>query len=188
MRCFLAIELPASVRDLLAGLQERLRELGRAVRWTRVEHIHLTLKFLGEVPDRDVAGVCDAAARVAVRFEPFELAVGGTGCFPPRGAARIVWTGIDGPPQPLIDCHRAGEQAYADLGFKPENRKYSPHLTIGRVRDARASQEIRAAVEREADFSAGSFPVEELVMFQSVLRPTGPIYTAISRPPLGRVQ
>jgi len=184
----LVVELPASVRDQLARLQERFRGLGRAVRWTRVEQIHLTLKFLGDVPDCDVPAVCDAAAKVAARFEPFELTVARTGCFPPRGAARIVWAGIDGPPQPLIDCHRACEQAYADLGFKPEGRPFSPHLTIGRVRDAHTSHEIRAAVDAESAFSAGSFPVDELVMFESVLRPVGPIYTAISRVPLAQAE
>lgn len=185
MRCFLAIELSAEIHRRLAGLQERLGSLGRAVRWTRTDQIHLTLKFLGEVADDRVPSVCDAAAAVADRYEPFELEVGETGCFPAAGAARIVWVGVVNPPPALIDCQQACEKAYAKLGFKPENRKYIPHLTIGRVRDPRASREIRAAVEAEASFSAGSLLARELVMFQSVLSPKGPTYTVISRAPLG---
>ena len=184
MRCFVAIELPQTVHDNLARLQERLGSLGRAVRWTRVEQIHLTVKFLGDVPDERVPAVCEAAVAVAQCFGPFELEVRGAGCFPPGGAARIVWAGITGPPPALIECQQACEQAYAKLGFKPEGRKYHAHLTIGRVRDAGASRAIRAAVEREASFLAGAFAAGELVVFQSVLRPAGPTYTVISRAPL----
>ena len=185
MRCFVAIELPKEVRDGLAGLQERLHSLGRAVRWTRVEQIHLTLKFLGEVPDEKVPAVCDAATAVAARYEPFDLEVGKTGCFPPSGPARIVWAGIANAPPALIDCQEACEQAYAELGFKPEKRTYHPHLTVGRVRDTRDSRDIRAAVEGEAAFSAGSFVAQELVLFQSILRPTGATHIVIARAPLG---
>ncbi len=185
MRCFLAIELPADVRDRLAELQERLSSLGRAVRWMRSDQIHLTLKFLGEVPDEKVPSVCQAAATVAGEYGPFELELRGTGCFPPGGQARIVWAGIIDPPQTLIDCQRACEQACAELGFKKENRKYVPHLTVGRVRDSRASREIRAAVECESQFSAGPFVAGELVLFQSILRPSGPTYHVVSRAGLG---
>ena len=184
MRCFLAIELPQEVRDGLARLQERLSSVGRAVRWTRTDQIHLTLKFLGEVPDDNVPAVCEAAGAVAKRFAPFEFEVGGSGCFPPGGAARIVWAGIPDPPQTLIDCQRACEQAYGELGFKQENRQYHPHLTIGRVRDPGASRQIRAAVESEGEFSAGSLAADELVLFQSILRPSGPTHLIISRAPL----
>ena len=184
MRCFVAIELPQEVRDGLAGLQERLSSVGRAVRWTRTDQIHLTLKFLGELPDDKVPALCEAAGGVARRFAPFEFEVGGTGCFPPGGAARIVWAGVLDPPQALIDCQEACEQAYGALGFKRENRRFHPHLTVGRVRDPRASREIRAAVESEGQFSAGGFVADELVLFQSILSPTGPTYVVISRAPL----
>lgn len=183
MRCFVAIELPPQVHDRLADLQNRLGTVGRAVRWTRVDQIHLTVKFLGDVPDDQVPAVCAAAKEVARRFDPFPLDVRGAGCFPPAGQARIVWAGIAEAPQPLADCQEACEQAYAALGFKPEGRRFHPHLTIGRVRDARASRDIRAAVEKEAAFPAGTFTAGELTVFQSVLRPTGPTYTVIARAP-----
>jgi len=183
MRCFLAIELPEEIRDQLDRLQERLGSQVRGVRWTRTDHIHLTVKFLGEVPDRDIPSVCDVAATVAARYAPFELEVGRTGCFPPRGPARIVWVGIPNPPQVLIDCQRACEEGCAELGFKAEHRPYHPHLTVGRVKDPHANQDIRLAVENEQRFEAGRFPAEELVLFQSVLERSGPIHTVISQSP-----
>ena len=103
------------------------------------------------------------------------------GCFPPGGAARIIWVSVGEPPQTLLDCQQACEQGYAELGFKKEKRKYSPHLTIGRVRDFGASGRIRAAVENESNFKTGSFVADELVLFQSVLKPSGPVHTVISR-------
>jgi 2'-5' RNA ligase len=185
MRCFLAIELPRETRDRLAALQRRLSVLDRDVRWTKVDQIHLTVKFLGEVPDADVGQMCSSAATVARDYPPFDIQVSGTGCFPPRGPARIVWAGLASLPQPLIDCHKAFERAFAELGIPPETRPFHPHLTIGRVRDPRGSHKIRPVLEPESQFDGGHFIVEELVMFQSVLHPSGPTYTVLSHAALG---
>jgi len=184
MRCFLAIALPEDIQRQLTHLQERLGSQVRGVRWTRTDHIHLTIKFLGEVPDRDIPSVCELASTITARYKPFKLEVGRTGCFPPRGPARIVWVGIPDPPRALIDCQRDCETRYAELGFKAENRPYHAHLTIGRVKDMRADREIRLAVENEQRFDAGRFLAEELILFQSVLERSGPIYTVVARAPL----
>ena len=185
MRCFLAIELPEETRDRLADLQDRLSHLGRSVRWTRPGHVHLTVKFFGDVPDQDVPAICDLAATITQPFEPFELSVRGTGCFPPHGPARIIWAGLAELPQPLLDCQQACEDQFAEMGYPPEGRLYHPHLTIGRVRDARRSRQTRQAIEAEANFDGGIFHVEELLLFQSVLECNGPTYTVIARAPLG---
>lgn len=185
MRCFLAIELPQEIRDRLAAVQKRLGSLDRDVRWTRVDNIHLTIKFLGEVADADVPRVCQIAAAIARQYSPFELEIRGTGCFPPRGPARIVWAGLAGLPPPLVECHKAIEEAYADIGFKPEDRPFHPHLTIGRVRDQRGSHRVRPGLEPEIDFRAGRFTVKELVLFQSILDRAGPAYIPLARAPLG---
>ena len=184
MRIFLAIELPSGVRGQIAALQERLRSRVSGVRWTRADQIHLTVKFLGEVADADLSAVCDVAARMAAPNKSFELRMAGTGCFPPRGPVRIVWTGIPDPPAELMQCQRNCEEAFARLGFKPEGRDYHPHLTIGRVNDARIGRQVRIAVEQETAFAADSFDVPELVLFQSVLALSGPTYTVIARFPL----
>ncbi len=181
MRCFLAIELPRETRERLAALQKRLCALDREVRWTKVDQIHLTVKFLGEVPDAAVGQVCQSADAIARDHPAFDIQVSGTGCFPPRGPARIVWAGLASLPQPLIDCHKACERAFAEMGFPPENRPFHPHLTIGRVRDQRGSHKIRPALESELHFDGGRFTVKELTVFQSVLDRGGPTYTVLSR-------
>jgi RNA 2',3'-cyclic 3'-phosphodiesterase len=184
MRCFVAIELSSAVRARLADLQKRLAPLDRDVRWTRPEQIHLTVKFLGEVPDGDVPGVCDVAAQIASGYAPFEIEVRGTGCFPPRGSARIVWAGLGQLPNELVDCHREIEQAYAKIGFKPEDRPFHPHLTIGRVRDPRGSHAVRPVVDQQQQFAGGTVAVNELLVFQSILESSGPTHIVLSRAPL----
>lgn len=183
MRCFIAIELPEGIRDRLADLQTQLANLGRAVRWTKPGSIHLTLKFLGEVPDQQIADVCTTAKRIAVAIPEFDLEITGVGCFPPRGPVRIVWAGIPQSPAPLLACQKECEAGFGSLGFAPENRPYSPHLTIGRVNDPLAGPRIREALRQFTDFTAGSFTAEELIVFQSDLRPSGPIYTPLARAP-----
>jgi RNA 2',3'-cyclic 3'-phosphodiesterase len=183
MRCFVAVELPAHVRHRLADLQSRMADLGRAVRWTRPESIHLTLKFLGEVPDAQVSRICTTAREIAAKYPVCDLELAGTGCFPPRGPVRVVWIGISQPPPPLLECQRDCESAYATLGFEPENRPYSPHLTIGRVNDPAAANRIRSGLQQFESFSAGRFTADGLTVFQSQLRPAGSIYTPLARAP-----
>ena len=184
MRSFIAIELPEAVHRRLAALQERLRPQARGISWTRPEQIHLTLKFLGEVPDADVPRAVETARNVARQHGPFDLTVAGAGCFPPHGPARILWVGIPSPPADLLTCQKNLQKSFAAIGFTPENRPFHPHLTLARVKDPRAGQDARATVERAADFHAGSFRAAELVFFQSVLQRTGPVYTPMARLPL----
>lgn len=181
MRCFVAIELPDSIRSRLADLQTQLQTLGRAVRWTRPEHIHLTLKFLGEIADTRVPEVCAAVQAVASTLSPIHLSVRGAGCFPPSGPARILWAGVQGPPAELVACHQTCERALAQLGFAPENRAFRPHLTIARSRDRTGARGVRQIVEQFGDHELGTFTASELVVFQSVLGRSGPTYTALAR-------
>lgn len=186
MRCFIAIELPAHIREKLADLQTRLQDLDRCVRWTKPEQIHLTIKFLGEVPDSQVTDVCSRTIEIAKTLAPIELTVESVGCFPPRGPARVVWAGIGGPPQELIACHAAIEQACSNLGFPPEDRHFSPHLTVGRSRDPRGAREARSVIEHITDYHLGRFRADAVMVFQSILGRAGPTYNVLAHAPLGR--
>lgn len=185
MRCFVAIELPEEVRRELRALQSKLSPLEPVVRWTDVETLHLTVKFLGETPDAQLPDVCEALAATAARFEPFELEIGGTGCFPPDGTPRIVWAGVSDPPKPLLECVAGCEGVFAELGFPPESRAYRPHMTIGRVREGTGAGRVRMAVRAQTGFTAGRFLVTELIVFQSILGSGGAKHIPIARVPLG---
>ena len=183
----MAIELDESGRRSLSKAQQLLRSYDRLVRWPPVQNLHLTLKFLGDVPDADVPGVCEAARRAAERSAPFSFALEGLGCFPPKGPVRIVWAGVKPDGEGLLRCQKAVEDEMARVGFKPENRPFSPHLTIGRARQGPNTRDLRAAVET-TEWSGPGQRSEELVVFESQLRPTGAVYTRVTGCRLGREQ
>lgn len=184
MRCFIAIDMPANVKRELLALQQSLT-LGTAVRWTREDQLHLTLKFLSDIDDDALPAIKRLFSEVAAATPPFDFDIRGCGCFPPNGLARIVWAGIPDPPRALLDASGACESAFAAVGVPPENRPYRPHLTVGRVHDAGLSRRVREAVAARADFAAGTVPVREFILFQSDLTPKGSRYTVVARAKLG---
>ncbi|MEJ7578319.1 MAG: RNA 2',3'-cyclic phosphodiesterase, partial [Pyrinomonadaceae bacterium] len=119
LRLFFAVELPSEVRERVAEHIARLQgnESGRGARWERAEKLHLTLKFLGETPAARVENLASAARRVTKDFAPFELSVAGTGSFPPRGAARVLWLGIEDGSGKLAALQRRLEDELAGEGF-----------------------------------------------------------------------
>jgi 2'-5' RNA ligase len=147
--------------------------------------LHLTVKFLGEVPDSDVGAVAEAVARGAGAAEPFTMTISGNGCFPPRGAVRIVWAGTQEPSGVLLQGVEAINGELERAGYPRERRRFSPHITIGRVREDRSGGKIRAAVDAFA-FQEIEQPVSSVTLMQSVLTPKGPIYTPVSRTSLGQ--
>lgn len=184
MRCFVAIELSDEIRRQLHALQRRHAALDRAVRWARPEQIHLTLKFLGEVADAMLPRVCAVVQSVAAAHAPFEFGVKDAGCFPTGGAPRVFWAGVEEPSGDLARLRDACEAAFVPLGFPKEDRAFSPHLTLARVKDFRAGRSIRDAAGREAGFRAGRQRAAEIVLFESVLALAGATYIPLARAPL----
>jgi 2'-5' RNA ligase len=181
VRLFAAIEIDPAICERLVRVQKELRGFDRAIRWLTPDQMHLTIKFLGEVPDGDVPVVCDALKSIAEETPAFDLEVHGLGCFPERGGVRIVWAGLREPTGALVECREHCETLFAELGFKQEHRGFAPHLTIGRVKEARSSEEIRLAVERHADYAGGAQGVDEIVLFESVLKREGAQYAPVCR-------
>ena len=153
----------------------------RGWRWSRVDAIHLTLRFLGDVDaDRDVVAR-RGWARAVRGHGPFELRLGSLGSFPERGRPRILWAGIERNPA-LVALASSLESAARDVGFADETREFRPHLTLARARRGK-----RAALPKEvfAALVAPAFAVSELILFQSVLHSGGARYTALERYRLG---
>lgn len=184
MRLFVAILLDEAVREALRRVQESLRKRCADVRWTPPHQVHLTVKFLGEVADRRVSEVAGAIDRAAKGSSPFTMTVSGTGCFPPRGAARIVWAAAEEPSGAMVACVAAVEEELARLGFAKESRPFAAHLTIGRVREDRSGGAIREAVLKAA-YAPVEQNVDRLTLMSSVLSPKGPTYTPVHTAVLG---
>lgn len=185
MRCFIAIELADEIKKQLVALERRNAPLDGSVRWMPSEQMHLTLKFLGEVPDANLPATCEAMTAVAAKYSPVNFSVRGAGCFPPGGAVRIFWVGIEEPTGTLGRLRNACEDAFASLGFARERRSYNPHLTLARVKDPTNSLQIREAARKEANFDAGRQRADEIVLFQSILSPQGSTYVPLARASLG---
>jgi 2'-5' RNA ligase len=187
LRTFIAIDLGKELRGRCVTLQETLARAGADVKWVEAENIHLTLLFLGEVEDRQLPDVCRAVALVAGRHESFSLTVETVGCFPNPRRPRVVWAGVGEGAQELIALHEAIEPPLLDLGcYRREERQFTPHITLGRVRGERATDGLATALARKADWQGGSIEVREVLVLSSELMREGPVYSVLGRGKLRR--
>lgn len=178
MRAFLAIEIDEGVRDRLRELLARLRTCGAKVTWVKPENAHLTLRFLGEIDEVQANRLGERLARAYRDVVPFTLTVRGVGAFPNVRRPRVVWTGVSGS-DALHSVQREAEEAARHIGCAPEATRYTPHVTLGRVRDERRCGDLRAVLEGASGFEAGDIVVKRAVLLKSTLSPQGSIYTLI---------
>ena len=166
----------------LGQLQDRLKRDGPPVRWVDPTKVHVTLKFMGAVPAEQIPIVCDCTAQAATAATPFEVEAAGVGVFPNPNRPRVVWVGLQGDLDALRGLQARVEANLAAQGFPTEGRPFSPHLTLGRVRERAAPADVRTlgqAVTRLTVPVLGRWRVEQIVVMRSDLRPTGPIYTPL---------
>ncbi len=184
VRSFIAIELPAELvkrlRDLQAGLNSsRLR----SVKWVDPGSIHLTLKFLGNVDPGRLEAIKGATEAVAMSQRPFQLSTGHTGFFPGPQRARVFWLGLEGDIDELGKLQQGIDRAMAGLGFESENRPFTAHLTLARLREE-CSREERlefTGLAQHAVFEAGpSIQVRSVALMRSRLTPKGAVYTRLA--------
>ncbi len=192
VRAFVALPISEVTRTRLARVQQDLQgACPVGVRWTRASGIHLTLFFLGDVPTSRLEPIETALAVVARNASPLVLQVQGLGCFPNLQRPRVVWVGLEERTGRLALTHQAVNEALAQVGFEPETRPFKPHLTLGRVQRG-ASRDVAAqlgqAVARRAErgLTLGEETVTDLVLFRSVLKPTGAEYSRLATFTLGQ--
>ncbi len=181
-RVFCAIDLPDDVREQLRDHIRALREAvpDVAASWTRVENIHLTLKFFGSVALDRIPAISDAIARTTKAFSTVEIEVGGTGVFPKPSRPQVLWIGVTDPSGKLVGLQRRLENECANEGFEKEDRAYKPHLTIARMRKPEGARQLAEAHMR-MEFEPTVIEIKELALFRSELSPKGSTYTTIAR-------
>ena len=181
-RVFCAVELPEVVRARLEDHVQRLRKEvpDAAASWSRVENIHLTLKFFGNVEVKRIEKISAAAERVVKQFSTFSIAVGGTGVFPRPSRPQVLWIGVNDPSGQLSALQAKFENECAAEGFEKENRAYRPHLTIARLRKPEGARSL-ADAHLKMPFEMIQIDLTELVIFRSELSSKGSRYTPISR-------
>jgi RNA 2',3'-cyclic 3'-phosphodiesterase len=185
LRLFTCVDLPTEIKKVITSLQVRLRPLAKGyVSWARPEGLHLTLKFLGQVAASRVAEITGLMVSAAHEAQPFELFISGTGAFPNFSRPRIYWAGIQEPTGTLQRLQSHIEQTFRAAGFAAEERPFSPHLTLGRVKQPQGVADLSRALE-ETGLAAMSFTATEILLMASDLLPTGPVYTSLKKVALG---
>lgn len=179
IRAFLAVDLPKSYRNGLSEVQGYLKKSGADVRWSSVDNIHLTLKFFGDIDASQIEAIIQAAAGIARTTPPFLLGAEGVGAFPSFRNPRVIWLGLNGQTESLTRLHRSSEQVFALLGFPAEKRKFTPHLTLGRVRSNRGREQLQQLLEGVVLPKFDDFSVTCVVLYRSTLRPQGSLYTVL---------
>lgn len=169
-RLFVSIELPDSVTQALAELDPCLR----GVRWLAPEQMHLTLSFLGNVPE-DVAEKLKTKL-AAIEWKAFFLPLTGFGAFPSKGRPNVVWIGVSSGHPHLFQLHKRVQEAALGAGLEPDLRSFHPHVTLARCRDV-SPEAIRPFLKAHASFDAGLIHVESFSLNSSELTPAGSVYT-----------
>jgi RNA 2',3'-cyclic 3'-phosphodiesterase len=184
IRAFLAVDPPQEIFNGLIKIQERLRKAIQGdIRWVRPEGIHLTLKFFGYVYESDIANISHVVKNNVANMKALMLNVRNLGAFPSVNRPRVLWLGIDGDTDALINLQTEIDAGFQDYGFKKEDRPFKPHLTLARIKEPKGLVGLAETVTKNEDYIAGSFTVSGLTLFKSDLKPTGAIYTKLAHFP-----
>jgi 2'-5' RNA ligase len=181
IRTFIAVDIGKENRDRIVSLQESLARTGAAVKWVEPENLHVTLLFLGEVDAREVPRVCRIVQDGVASRPAFSIHVGGVSCFGNPRRPRTIWVGIGEGSEELVAIHDDLEGPLEELGYRREERRYTPHVTMGRGKSDRSADDLAAALAKRADWTAGDVTVEEVLVMGSELTSDGPVYTVLGR-------
>jgi 2'-5' RNA ligase len=172
MRVFLAVDLPPVLRQGLAKLQRELEPLTDTARWVAPESIHITLKFIGEVVEKRIEDI--DAALTGLTWKAFAITVHGVGFFPGNRSPRVFWAGMEAPT--MQNLAEELDSRMERLGFEKEKRALRPHITLARARDSRIDSSLVTGASKYLEHQFGSFTVDRIFLFKSILKPTGAVY------------
>jgi 2'-5' RNA ligase len=173
MRTFLAVDVPEHIRKKIDDFIQVEAKRGLPIKWVRFENLHITLKFLGEIDEKKKAEITPVIKELGEKQNSFNMRLAGLGCFPSPRNPRVLWIGVKEGGEMLCDIAAEIEEALARFGFKEEKR-FHPHLTIGRIKKLCKIDHIL-----EKTIGSEPFSINAVTLFESTLRPEGPIYTAL---------
>jgi len=180
MRTFIAIELPSQFTSQIDQLQQALRQTKADVSWVKPQNVHITLKFLGEVNEEKIEEVYRATEKSVAGVTNFQVSLKGLGGFPNMKRPRVIWVGLEKGKEVLAQLGPKVEEGFSKIGFPKENRPFTPHLTIGRVKSPK-NLELLASEIGKTSFKTEEFVVKEVVVMKSTLHPAGSIYTPLKK-------
>jgi len=177
IRAFIAVTLAESVIEEIAKIHTLLQEARGDLRWTRIESLHLTLKFLGDIHHHQVEPILGVLRAAVSASPPLRIVAQGLGAFPNLRRPRVLWVGLKG--EGLTELSETIETALAPLDFPPEDRAFTPHLTVGRVRSLRGWDNLLTLIKEHENTRFGESMVDRVTLYQSDLRPDGARYTSL---------
>jgi 2'-5' RNA ligase len=185
IRTFLALDIVEDTRRRLVKAAGEMDAPGSKINWVAPANLHVTLNFLGQVPDERAHAVCEIAQAVAGQYEPFEFRVAGIKVVPPHGPLRMIWADVAEPTGQLIKLQADLSDAFAGLGLREEARAYKPHITLARVKFIKDPHHLRDIASQYAQQDFGAQHAEEVTIYTSHRGPEGSIYTPIAHAELG---
>ena len=179
-RIFVAVEVASHIKEALAGIPDRLGTPSRMLRWVPPTNLHLTLRFLGEITEAQVAKVTEATRQAARTSAPFSITLTGLGAFPSPRRPRVVWVGVSEGADRLMALAEALEEEIVRRKFPREARSFQPHLTVARVRAGGRPPDLTGGLAGARVSVIGTQEVAALSVMESVLHPSGPVYREVA--------
>jgi 2'-5' RNA ligase len=187
LRTFIAVAASSEIRHAATQLISRLQlslPSGGDIKWVAAENLHWTLQFLGNLDEREIPEVCDAVSKTAREIEPFELEARGAGAFPSASRPRTLWIGARQGERAMTVLHSAIDRRLKKRGYRGEERRFVPHITIGRAGRKGQPRSLADELAGLADYDAGTMLVDEVTVYSSQLGPDRPTYEVLARAPL----
>ncbi|TEB07201.1 2'-5'-RNA ligase [Pelotomaculum schinkii] len=184
MRLFIAVNFPEEIKRTLGAFIRSLSQIPSDLKWVREENLHLTVQFLGNVPEEQVPAVSMALQKSVTGIAPFRLVLKGAGAFPSVERPRVLWVGIGGETAPLLILQRQVQREMGFMGFEPEKRKFSPHLTLARARSPYGFIDVMEKAREDTGKAFGTVRIDSIELMLSDLQAKGPSYFVLSRAPL----
>ncbi|MFH0839145.1 MAG: RNA 2',3'-cyclic phosphodiesterase [Candidatus Omnitrophota bacterium] len=179
IRTFIAIELTKELQEELKDLQQELKKSNIDATWVRPENIHLTLKFLGNITTPRIEQIGSILEDTAKQRKAFYVGLSGIGAFPKLEYPRVVWVGINEGKQETAELAKSLEDKLGEIGFQKENRPFSSHLTLARIRNPHNKDKLKKIVEGISFTSKNKAYINKIILFKSTLTPQGSIYSKI---------
>ena len=180
IRSFLAFETPPDMKGAMTRILEDVKRSKLNVRWVKVDNIHLTVVFIGNIREEDLSEIRAAIDPICRKYGPFKLSLRGLGSFPNPRRPRVIWAGLDGDIERMSCLKDDLQRQLKAFGLKDEKRAFRPHLTLGRFRKSvRGGFPVEDLISRYADFRGNLCELDELILFKSDLKPGGAVYNKL---------
>jgi RNA 2',3'-cyclic 3'-phosphodiesterase len=182
-RLFIAVKIEPgdSLLNMISAFRSDLKD--EKIKWTEIENLHITLAFLGDTEDDKIKSVSKMLRRVCEGFGEFEMVIKGAGIFKNFRDPRVIWTGIE-PSKKLDELFDLIKTGLKDTGITIEDRTFNPHLTLGRIKSTLNNDILKSLIAKYMNAEIHKQPVNQVILFESILFPAGPVYKSLGKYPL----